>query len=96
MTNTTSASQYASPSSSAEGHATLRTTAHLLRGHSDFRSQAEGSGIALFATGSPRTAGALTTLGMAGTRVPGEHQEKAAGCLVALVERAKQLACGAE
>ncbi|QDE90141.1 hypothetical protein BHS06_14890 [Myxococcus xanthus] len=41
-------------------------------------------------------AGALTALSEAGTRVPGEHQEKAAGCLVALVERAKQLACGAE
>lgn len=41
-------------------------------------------------------AGALNALGEAGTRVPGEQQEKAAGCLVALVERAKQLACGAE
>ncbi|WP_426750191.1 hypothetical protein [Myxococcus sp. Y35] len=41
-------------------------------------------------------AGALNALGEAGTRVPGEHQEKAAAHLVALVERAKQLACGAE
>lgn len=41
-------------------------------------------------------AGALAALTEAGTRVPGEQQEKAAGCLVALVERAKQLACGAE
>ncbi|NVJ13139.1 hypothetical protein HV826_03080 [Myxococcus sp. AM010] len=39
---------------------------------------------------------ALQVLGEAGTRVPGEHQEKAAAHMVALVERAKQLACGAE
>ncbi|MFP2960276.1 hypothetical protein ACLEPN_21240 [Myxococcus sp. 1LA] len=40
--------------------------------------------------------GALTALTLAGGRASSDQQMKAASDLVALVERAKQLACGAE
>ncbi|NOK05816.1 MULTISPECIES: hypothetical protein [Myxococcus] len=66
-----------------EDRPTIQSFAHLLSGHLDFSAQAQGSGIALFATGSSRSAYLTEMLVNAALRKGGltELLSKARGAL---------------